>query len=77
METLDVARERALICDSFSEARRAVKLRFEHATTDRLRSLVTLGTCGLAYPTQTMHVHTLFTPTTHVRSGPLHAAGLP
>jgi hypothetical protein len=43
METLDVARERALICDSFSEARRAFKLRFEHATTDRLRTLVTLG----------------------------------
>ena len=50
METLDIARERELICDSFAEARRAIRLRFEHATTDRLRTLVTLGTCvGLHY----------------------------
>jgi len=32
------------------QARRAIRLRFEHATTDRLRTLVTLGTCvGLHY----------------------------
>ena len=50
MEMLDFERERSLICDSMREARRGIKLRFEHATTDRLRTLVTLGACaGLHY----------------------------
>ena len=35
METLDIDKERALICDSFREAKRSLRLRFEHATTDR------------------------------------------
>lgn len=42
--------ERQLICDSLSEAKRALKVKFAHATTDRLRTLVTLGHCaGLHY----------------------------
>ena len=50
MDTLDFDKERQLICDSMREAKRALRLRFEHATTDRLRTLVTLGCCvGLHY----------------------------
>ena len=50
MEMLDFAKEKALICDSLREARRNIRLRFEHATTDRLRTVVTLGACsGLHY----------------------------
>jgi len=50
METLDFAKERQLICDSMSEAKRALRVKFAHATTDRLRTLVTLGHCaGLHY----------------------------
>ena len=50
METLGLDRERALICDSMREARRAIRVRFDFATTDRLRTLVTLGSCcGLHY----------------------------
>ena len=50
METLDFEKERRLICDSLSEAKRNLRVRFAHATTDRLRTLVTLGTCaGLHY----------------------------
>lgn len=44
------SQERLLICDSLSEAKRALKVKFAHATTDRLRTLVTLGHCaGLHY----------------------------
>lgn len=50
MDMLDFEREKALICDSMREARRSVRLKFEHATTDRLRALVTLGECcGIHY----------------------------
>ena len=50
MDMLDFEKERALICDSMREARRNLRVRFEHATTDRLRTLVTLGQCvGLHY----------------------------
>ena len=50
MDQLDLEREKELICDSMREARRNLKLRFEYATTDRLRTLVTLGQCcGLHY----------------------------
>ena len=50
MDMLDFDKERNLICDSMREARRNLKVRFEHATTDRLRTLVTLGQCcGMHY----------------------------
>ena len=50
MDMLDFAKEKALICDSMREARRHLRVRFEHATTDRLRTLVTLGQCcGMHY----------------------------
>lgn len=50
MDMLDLEKEKELICDSMREARRNVKVRFEFATTDRLRTLVTLGQCcGLHY----------------------------
>uniref|UniRef100_A0A7S2DM31 AAA+ ATPase domain-containing protein n=1 Tax=Haptolina brevifila TaxID=156173 RepID=A0A7S2DM31_9EUKA len=49
-EMLDLDRERDLICDSMREAKRNLRVRFEFATTDRLRTLVTLGQCcGLHY----------------------------
>ena len=44
MDMLDFEKEKTLICDSMREARRNLRVRFEHATTDRLRTLVTLGT---------------------------------
>ena len=40
MDMLDFEKERSLICDSMREARRNLRVRFEHATTDRLRTLV-------------------------------------
>ena len=50
MEMLDFEKERLLINDSLSEAKRSVSVRYEHATTDRLRTLVTLKACvGLHY----------------------------
>ena len=42
MDMLDFEKERSLICDSMKEARRNMRVRFEYATTDRLRTLVTL-----------------------------------
>jgi len=50
IETLDFERERRIICDSMAEARRNLRVKFAHATTDRLRTMVTLGACaGLHY----------------------------
>ncbi|KAJ1625495.1 hypothetical protein T492DRAFT_234712 [Pavlovales sp. CCMP2436] len=50
MEPLDFEKERELICESVRESGRQLGVRFEAATTDRLRTLVTLGRCaGLHY----------------------------
>eukprot|EP00698_Gefionella_okellyi_P001105 TRINITY_DN10996_c0_g1_i2.p1 TRINITY_DN10996_c0_g1~~TRINITY_DN10996_c0_g1_i2.p1 ORF type:complete len:780 (-),score=160.65 TRINITY_DN10996_c0_g1_i2:21-2360(-) len=49
MDLLDYANERELLCKSIQESKRGIPLRFAFATTERLRTLVTLGTRALHY----------------------------
>ena len=49
LDQLDVKEEKKLLLRSLREAGRQVRVRFEAATSDNLRKMVTLGTRALHY----------------------------